>query len=336
MKVSFVIPCYNSQKTIRKLIDMTCEQMKMMKINDYEFVLVNDYSKDKTMDELRIIADKYKFVKVIDLANNFGQHNAIMAGLNYVEGDIIVGMDDDLQTHPSQLPKLIAKLDEGYDIVYGRYPEKKHSWFRNLGSKFNNWTVRVLIGKPKDLKASSFWIARRFIIDSIIKYENPYAHLQGLFLRTTKNVGNVDIEHFERVEGNSNYTMKRLIKLWASCTNFSIVPLRIATMLGCIFSSLGFIGASYIIINKIIYVNFASGWSSIMSAMLFFSGVNLLFIGLVGEYVGRIFISINKSPQYVIREFIKANNNEIIEKNIIEGVDNYEENTNSRSGQCSN
>ena len=331
MKVSFVIPCYNSQKTIGKLIDMTCEQMKIMEINDYEFVLVNDYSKDNTIYELRSIANKYKFVKVIDLANNFGQHNAIMAGLNYVEGDIVVGMDDDLQTHPSQLPKLFAKLDEGYDVVYGRYPEKKHSWFRNLGSKFNNWTVRILIGKPKDLKASSFWIARRFIIDSIIKYENPYAHLQGLFLRTTKNVGNADIEHFERVEGNSNYTMKRLLKLWASCTNFSIVPLRMATMLGVIFSSLGFIGAIYIIIKKILYVNVANGWSSLMSAMLFFSGLNLLFIGLVGEYVGRIFISINQSTQYVIKEIINAENNELSERNIIEGVDNYEENTNSRS-----
>ena len=317
MKVSFVIPCYNSEKTIRKLIEMTCNQMKKMEMGNYEFVLVNDYSKDNTMDELRVIANEYKFVKVIDLANNFGQHNAIMAGLNYVEGDIVIGMDDDLQTHPSQLPKLFSKLAEGYDVVYGRYPEKKHSWFRNLGSKFNNWTVRVLIGKPKNLKASSFWIARKFIIDSIIQYENPYAHLQGLFLRTTKNVGNVDIEHFERVEGSSNYTMKRLLKLWASCTNFSIVPLRIATILGGIFSTLGFIGALYIVIKKLLDSNVASGWSSMMSAMLFFSGLNLLFIGLVGEYVGRIFISINKSPQYVIRESINTNNKELVEKSIL-------------------
>ncbi len=317
MKVSFVIPCYNSEKTIRKLIEMTCNQMKKMEMGNYEFVLVNDYSKDNTMDELRLIANKYNFVKVIDLAKNFGQHNAIMAGLNYVEGDIVIGMDDDLQTHPSQLPKLFSKLAEGYDVVYGRYPEKKHSWFRNLGSKFNNWTVRVLIGKPKNLKASSFWIARKFIIDSIIQYENPYAHLQGLFLRTTKNVGNVDIEHFERVEGSSNYTMKRLLKLWASCTNFSIVPLRIATILGGIFSALGFIGALYIVIKKLLYSNVASGWSSLMSAMLFFSGLNLLFIGLVGEYVGRIFISINKSPQYVIRESINTNNKELVEKSIL-------------------
>ena len=320
MKVSFVIPCYNSQKTIRKLIDMTCEQMKMMEINDYEFVLVNDYSKDKTMDELRIIANKYKFVKVIDLANNFGQHNAIMAGLNYVEGDIVVGMDDDLQTHPSQLPKLFAKLDEGYDLVYGKYPDKKHSWFRNLGSKFNNWTVSLLLGKPKSLKACSFWVARKFVRDEVIKYKNPYTHLQGLFLRTTKNIANVDIEHFEREVGESNYTLKKLLKLWSSCTNFSILPLRIAIMIGVSLSIVGFFSAIIIVIRKILYPEILIGWSSIMVGILFFSGLNLLFIGLVGEYIGRIFISINNSPQYVIKKTFNIENDIIKTSNIEYGI----------------
>lgn len=301
MKVSFVIPCYNSEKTISKLIDMTYEQMNLMEMNDYEFVLVNDYSKDKTMDELRSIASKYKFVKVIDLANNFGQHNAIMAGLNYAEGDIVVGMDDDLQTHPSQLPKLFAKLDEGYDLVYGRYPEKKHSWFRNLGSKFNNWTVCLLLGKPKSLKACSFWVARKFVRDEVIKYKNPYTHLQGLFLRTTRNIANVDIEHFEREVGESNYTLKKLLKLWSSCTNFSILPLRAAIVIGVSLSIIGFCSAIMIVIRKILHPEILMGWSSIMVGILFFSGLNLLFIGLVGEYIGRIFISINNSPQYIIK-----------------------------------
>lgn len=304
MKYSFVIPCYNSEKTIANLIELTCEQMDLMGKHNYEFVLVNDYSRDNTIDELRMLANKYKFVKVLNLARNFGQHNAIMAGLNNINGDIIIAMDDDLQTHPSQLNKLLSKLEEGYDVVYGRYPEKKHSFFRNLGSKFNNWTVRVLIGKPKDLKASSFWVARRFVIDSIIKYDNPYSHIQGLFLRTTKNIGNADIEHFERAVGTSNYTIKSLVKLWASCTNFSILPLRIATILGATFSSLGFLGCIYIIIHKMIFVNTAVGWSSIMVAILFFSGVNLLCIGLVGEYIGRLFISINRAPQYIVKEAI--------------------------------
>ena len=323
MKVSFVIPCYNSQKTIGRLVDMTCEQMEIMEISDYEFVLVNDYSKDKTMDELRVIANKYGFVKVIDLANNFGQHNAIMAGLNYVEGDIVIGMDDDLQTHPSQLPKLFAKLEEGYDLVYGKYPEKKHSWFRNLGSKFNNWTVCLLLGKPKSLKACSFWIARKFVIDEVIKYKNTYTHLQGLFLRTTKNITNVDIEHYEREFGESNYTLKKLLELWSSCTNFSILPLRIAIFIGVVLSIIGFFSAMMIVIRKLLHPEILIGWSSIMAGILFFSGLNLLFIGLVGEYIGRIFISINKSPQYVIRKTYNIENDITEASNIEERINEY-------------
>lgn len=307
MKYSFVIPCYNSEKTIENLVELTIEYMNGMNKIDYEFILINDHSKDRTMEALKRLASKYSFTKVINLANNFGQHNAIMAGLNYAEGDIIVGMDDDLQTHPSQLHKLFSKLEEGYDLVYGKYPEKKHAWYRNLGSKFNNWTVRILLGKPKDLKACSFWVARKFVIDAIIDYKNPYTHLQGLFLRTTKNIANAEIEHFERVEGKSNYTLKKLIKLWSSCTNFSIIPLRIATMIGSIFSIIGFLGAIVIIIRKIIYSQITIGWSSIMVAILFFFGLNLLFLGLVGEYIGRIFISINNSPQYIVRETLNLN-----------------------------
>lgn len=317
MKYSFVIPCYNSEKTIGKLIELTCKEMDSMGKNNYEFILVNDFSQDNTIGELRGIAKKYSFVKVINLASNFGQHNAIMAGLNYSTGDIIIGMDDDLQTHPSQLYKLFSKLDEGYDLVYGKYPEKKHSWFRNLGSKFNNWTVRMLLGKPKNLKACSFWVARRFVIDEVIKYKNPYTHLQGLFLRTTKNIVNVDIEHFDRAVGESNYTLRKLLKLWSSCTNFSILPLRIATILGFALSGIGVVGTLVVIVRKLMYPNILVGWTSIMVAILFFSGLNLLFIGLVGEYIGRIFISINNAPQYVIRGTYNIDK-EIKEKEIVE------------------
>lgn len=316
MKYSFVIPCYNSEKTISKLVKMTSSEMISLNKNNFEFILVNDFSKDNTIGELIKLADEYKNVKVIDLARNSGQHNALMAALNHVTGDVVIGMDDDLQTHPSQLNKLFSKLEEGHDLVYGKYPEKKHSFFRNLGSRFNNWTVKLLLGKPKDLKACSFWVARRFVIDEVIKYKNPYTHLQGLFLRTTKNIVNVEIEHFERAVGESNYTIKKLIKLWSSCTNFSILPLRIATVLGISLSGVGFLGALVVIIRKLLNPDILVGWSSIMVAILFFSGLNLLFIGLVGEYIGRIFISINNAPQYVIRDTYNLDNN-IVEKPII-------------------
>lgn len=179
---SFVIPCYNSSESIRHVVELTMEEMEKMNRREFEFVLVNDYSSSpKTMPVLKKLAEEYPCVTVLNLAKNAGQHNAIMAGLNYAKGDILIGMDDDMQTHPSQLPYLFEELEKGYDIVYGYYPEKKHSAFRNFGSWVNYISVRILIGKPKELKTSSYWVARKFVRDSVIEYQAPYAYIQGCF-----------------------------------------------------------------------------------------------------------------------------------------------------------
>ena len=149
MKYSFVIPCYNSSESIRHVVELTIEEMKKMNRLDFEFILVNDCSSSpKTIQVLRELAEMYSSVTALNLAKNAGQHNAIMAGLNYAQGDILIGMDDDMQTHPSQLTYLFEELEKGYDIVYGYYPEKKHSAFRNFGSWINYMSVRILIGKP--------------------------------------------------------------------------------------------------------------------------------------------------------------------------------------------
>ena len=200
MLYSIIIPCYNSSKTIRKVVELTMQEMERQKRTPYEFVLVDDFSPDggATVKELEALADEYACVKVVELAKNSGQHNAVMAGLNYACGDALIAMDDDMQTHPSQLPVLFEEFDKGYDIVYGYYPQKKHSLFRNFGSYVNYLSVRILIGKPKDMKTSSFWIIRRFIRDYVIEYKSQYTHLQGLFLRTTRNISSVPVKHFER------------------------------------------------------------------------------------------------------------------------------------------
>ena len=205
MLYSIVVPCYKSAHTIRQVVELTADKMEEMGRTPYEFVLVDDCSPDggDTICELRAVADDHPYVKVIELAQNSGQHNAVMAGLNYAEGDAIIAMDDDLQTHPSQLPKLFEEFDKGYDIVYGHYPEKHHSLFRNFGSWLNYISVRILIGKPKDLKTSSFWIIMKFVRDYVIQYKSHYTHLQGLFLRTTRNISSVPIEHFDRAYGSS-------------------------------------------------------------------------------------------------------------------------------------
>lgn len=308
---SFVIPCYNSSESIRHVVELTMEEMEKMNRREFEFVLVNDYSSStKTMPVLKKLAEEYPCVTVLNLAKNAGQHNAIMAGLNYAKGDILIGMDDDMQTHPSQLPYLFEELEKGYDIVYGYYPEKKHSAFRNFGSWVNYISVRILIGKPKELKTSSYWVARKFVRDSVIEYQAPYAYIQGLFLRTTRNISCIPIQHFQREEGESNYTFKRLIKLWSNIIGFSITPLRLTEYCGFGLSLLSIIAAVVVLIRKILNPAMALGWPSLMIVICFFSGIQLMFLGLIGEYIGRMFLGLNRQPQYVIREVIRQESEE--------------------------
>ncbi len=301
MKISVVIPCYNSEQSIKQVVDLVSDEMEKLGY-DVEFVLINDNSKDGTFSVIREICRKDSRVKGLSLAKNFGQHNAIIAGLHYVTGDCVIGMDDDLQTHPSQLNKLISKYMEGYDIVFGVYPDRKFPWFRNIGSRFNSWTVKTLTDRPKEVKTSSFWIAKRFICDYVIEYPNPYPYISGLFFRITKNAVSVEVEHFKRQFGKSNYNLKALLKLWSSITNFSIVPLRAAMVLGMLFSAAGGIGAIAVVVNKLLNPEMALGWSSVMVTMLVLSGINFFCLGMIGEYVGRLFMSSNKAPQYAVRE----------------------------------
>jgi undecaprenyl-phosphate 4-deoxy-4-formamido-L-arabinose transferase len=302
--ISVVIPCYKSSQTIAKVVDMTAVELEKSGYNEYEFVLVDDCSPDggATARVLQQLSEAHDYVKAIILAKNAGQHNAIMAGLNYAQGDILVGMDDDMQTHPSQLKYLLEEFHKGYDIVYGYYPEKKHSGFRNFGSYVNYLSVRILIGKPKELKTSSYWVIKKFVRDYVIQYKSPYTYLQGLFLRTTRNISSIPIQHFEREVGTSNYTLKKLIQLWSNIMGFSVVPLRLATYCGYLFSAVGIIGALAVFIRKLLVPSMAMGWPSMMVAICFFSGINLLFMGLIGEYIGRMFLGMNKNPQYVVQK----------------------------------
>ena len=287
---------------------MTAAELTRLGHTEFEFVLVDDCSPDggATAAKLKELSGTYPYVRAVLLAKNAGQHNALMAALNYAKGDLLIGMDDDMQTHPSQIQYLLAELEKGYDIVYGYYPEKKHSGFRNLGSYFNYLSVRILIGKPKELKTSSFWVIRKFVRDSVIEYKNPYAYLQGLFLRTTRNISCIPIKHFEREVGTSGYTFSKLVKLWSNIMGFSVVPLRMASWIGGLFALLGIIGAIAVVIRKLMIPTMALGWPSMMVAICFFSGVNLMVLGLVGEYVGRMFLGLNRDPQYVVREVLEG------------------------------
>ena len=303
MLYSVIIPCYKSSHTIRQVVELTMEELQRLGKTPFEFVLVDDASPDggETLCQLHALADDHDCVRIVELARNAGQHNAVMAGLNECRGDVIICMDDDMQTHPSQLPVLFEAFEQGYDIAYGYYPEKKHSAFRNFGSWVNYMSVRILINKPKELKTSSFWIIRRFVRDYVIQYKSAFTHLQGLFLRTTRNIVSVPVQHFDRAYGQSGYTFKKLVSLWSNIMGYSIVPLRMARNAGFFFSLIGILGAIAVVLRKLLAPTSAVGWFSIMAAIFFFSGLIMLFLGVIGEYLGRMFLTQSNNPQYVVR-----------------------------------
>lgn len=304
MKISFVIPCYRSEETIEKVVERIQKTIK--ETDESEIVLINDSSPDNTFDKIKQLCEKWDNVIGINLAKNFGQHSALMAGFSHVSGEVIVCLDDDEQTPPEEMYRLIDALDENTDVVYAEYEHKKHSVFRNIGSKLNAKMAEYLIGKPKDLFVSSYFVAKKYIIDEIIRYENPYPYVIGLVLRSTKNIKNVKVVHHEREVGESGYNLSKLVHLWMNgFTAFSVKPLRIATAMGILFAFLGFAYIIYIIINKFMNPNVPIGWSSTMALFLFVGGCILFMLGLIGEYIGRIYISLNNSPQYVIKEVLE-------------------------------
>ena len=228
-----------------------------------------------------------------------------MAGFHYVHGDNVVCLDDDGQTPANQVGRLLQALENGYDAVYARYEHKQHSFFRNFGSKINDWMARVMLGKPKELYLSSYFAVKRFIVDEMLRYMNPYPYVIGLVLRATNNITNVAVDHREREIGTSGYTIGKLFALWFNgFTAFSIKPLRVATFIGGFSAVVGFLYGIYTIIKKLINPNVVIGFSSLMSAIVFFGGIMMLMLGIIGEYIGRIYISMNNSPQYVVRECI--------------------------------
>lgn len=304
-KVSFVIPCYRSEHTLPGVVAEIEEKMKTLPQYEYDIFLINDCSPDDTIGTIRQLCREHDNIKGISFSRNFGQHAALMAGLRHSDGDYVVCLDDDGQTPADEVDKLLDKLEEGADAVYAKYEHKRHSVFRNLGSKVNELMTRIMLGKPKELYVSSYFAVKRFVVNDMIKYENSYPYVIGLVLRATKNIANVVVQHREREEGTSGYTLKKLLGLWFNgFTAFSVKPLRIATGLGAMSAILGFLYGIYTVIKRFVNPDVPIGFSSLMAAVVFFGGMIMLMLGLIGEYVGRIYISLNNSPQYVIRETI--------------------------------
>lgn len=305
MKISFVIPCYRSENTLEAVVNEIKKKMTLMERYTYEIILVNDCSPDATFAVIEKLCRENENIIGLDNARNFGQHAALMAGFHFVSGDIIVCLDDDGQTPADEADKLIRKIEEGYDVVYAKYDSKRHSAFRNFGSSLNRKMTEILLGKPKELYVSSYFAARRFVIEEVLKYQNAYPYVIGLVLRTTKNICNVPVKHRDRMAGISGYSLKKLVALWVNgFTSFSVMPLRMASYGGVLAAVLGFIYAVYIVISKIVNPDRVIGWSSTIAIMLILGGFVLVVLGMIGEYIGRIYICLNNAPQYVLRKIV--------------------------------
>ncbi|MDE7428510.1 MAG: glycosyltransferase family 2 protein [Lachnospiraceae bacterium] len=303
--ISFVIPCYRSAQSIGGVVEEIETTMKELPAYHHEIILVNDASPDDTFDVIKALCGANRHICGVNLARNFGQHAALMAGFAYVRGDIVVCLDDDGQTPAKEVGKLLAGIEAGADVVYAKYVHKQHSGFRNFGSKINELMTRVMLGKPKELYISSYFAAKRFVIEELLRYQNPYPYVIGLVLRTTKKITNAEVTHREREIGTSGYTMGKLLGLWFNgFTAFSVKPLRIATVAGVLSACMGFAYGIYTIIKKFLNPDVVVGFSALMAALVFFCGLILLMLGIIGEYLGRIYISLNNSPQYVIRECV--------------------------------
>lgn len=298
--VSFVIPVYNSSKSIERIVTILLHVYKQLQ-SHIEIILVNDGSSDNSDTVCRTLA-KNKAVVYICLSRNFGQHNALLTGIKYTRGKYVVCLDDDLETPPEESVKLLQYIQSHeYDVVYGQY-KRQSSWFRDIGSRINNMMANFVFHKPHDVSLHSYFIINRFIADQVSQYDGPFVYLPGLIFRVTQRVGGVDIKSNARPFGRSNYSFSKLTFLWINgIINYSLFPLRLSIAIGLLVAVLGFMLSTLVIIMKLTYPEIATGWASLIGTVLVFGGLTLLFIGFVGEYVGRIFYSLAKNPQSVVR-----------------------------------
>ena len=311
MLISFVIPCYKSENTLEKVVDDIESMMSGNNSYEAEVVLVNDGSPDNTFGTIKRLVEKYDNVTGVDFAKNRGQQSAIMAAIKYSRGEIVVCCDDDGQTPIETVFSFIEKLDDGYDVVCANYVNRgKRSVFRRFGSWINDQMSIYFLDKPKDVNTSVYFAARRFVAEEMAKYDNPYPYITGLLLRTTGKIGNVDVEQKNRLAGESGYNFKRLFSLWINgITTFSIKPLRFATFFGVLISLIAFIIIIFLVIDRLINPNISLGWTSLIATNLLIGGIIMVILGVIGEYVGRIYLCLNKTPQYVERVVIGKNSN---------------------------
>lgn len=303
IELSVVIPCYNSTQMIGQVIDRIRASASLRyQESEYEIILVDDCSPDGTAKVVYELSKRYSNVRAASLARNFGQQSAVVAGYSLAQGKLIMTMDDDGETPPESMLELVAKIDEGYDVVYATYPANNHSLFRRLGSKVNDLMARWLLGKPKGLELTSYVVCRRFVVEQILRHQTPFPYTSGQILATTKRICSVEVAHGMRIQGSSGYSIRKLLSLWLNgFTAFSVKPLRVASIMGIIVACIGLIAAIFVIVRAIVAGVGVQGWASTMSIILLLGGAVLFVLGMAGEYIGRIYMTMNNIPEFIIR-----------------------------------
>jgi len=301
-EISVVIPVYNSMENLPELCSRLVAALQGL---DSELILVNDGSRDRSWEVIKELARVHSFLTGVDLRRNHGQDNAIMAGLSLASGAYVVIMDDDLQHSPADVPLLLAKAKEGFDAVYARFTHKRHALWKRMGSWMNGKAAEWLLHKPPGLYLSPFQIIRGSVIQEIIKYRGPYPYVQGLLLNLTRNLAEVKVSHYPRFRGKSNFSLIRSMAVFFKlATSFSIIPLRIVSVTGMSAAVIGFSLAIYYLFQYFALDSIVEGWTTLVTLFLTLGGLILLSLGLIGEYLGRIYLTVNGKPQYAIRETV--------------------------------
>ena len=302
LAVSTVVPVYRSAEILPQLVDRIAAALAGGgAAGNFEIVLVCDASPDESWDVIQTLAREHSFVRGICLRRNAGQHNATMAGLHYAAGERIVIIDDDLQHPPEAIPQMLAELDR-FDVCYTRYLNRRHALWKKIGSWVNDVSASLLLDKPRGLYLSSFKAIRREIAVEVIKYDGPYAYVDGLILDVTGSITAIDIEHQKRAAGKGNYDLRRSISLWLKvATSFSVFPLRTISVLGASIGLLSLALIGYVVVSKLRDPTIAAGWTSLVATILFVGGVQLVGLGMLGEYLGRVYLKLNRKPQFVVR-----------------------------------
>ncbi|HYM02264.1 MAG TPA: glycosyltransferase family 2 protein [Stellaceae bacterium] len=303
--LSVVIPVYNGAASIGDLV-AALESLEVP--GGHEIVLVNDCSPDASLNVCRaLLAQARVPMTLVNLSRNFGEHNAVMTGLRYARGAHVITMDDDLQNPPSEVLRLLDHAQQsGNEVVYTYYASKEHAAWRNFGSRFTNRVADLLLDKPKGLYLSSFRCMSAFVVEQVTRYEGPFPYVDGLILQVTQSIGSLEVQHLPRAHGRSNYTFRRLVRLWLNMfVNFSVMPLRLATMAGFAISMCGLAGAIWVVLDALLHET-PPGWASLSVAVLLLSGVQLMMLGLFGEYLGRLYLTANRKPQAIVKEVTRS------------------------------